>query len=137
MYAIVATSGKQFRVTEGDRIVVDRVPARVGETVRLESVLLVGGDSSLQVGKPFVPGAAVEATVLAHRPGKKLIVYKYRPKKRFRSKEGYRRLLSELKIAAIRTPGGETALRPETPAEPLMETGEKSEAERAGTPRRR
>jgi len=109
MYAIVATSGRQFRVTKGDRIVVDRVPVRVGETVRLESVLVLGGDSTLLVGRPFVPGAAVEATVVAHRGGDKLIVFKYRPKKRFRRKEGYRRQLSELRVAAIRTPDDETA----------------------------
>ncbi len=104
MYAIVATSGKQFRVTEGDRILVDRVPARVGETVRLESVLLLGGDSTTLVGRPFVPGAAIDATVVAHRAGDKIIVFKYRPKARVRRKTGSRALLSELKIAAIHKP---------------------------------
>src|SRR5258708_1103861 len=62
MFAIVATSGKQFRVSEGDRIVVDRVSANVGETVRLDSVLLVGGDGGPMVGTPFVSGPAAPAT---------------------------------------------------------------------------
>ncbi len=127
MYAIVATSGKQFRVTEGDRIVVDRVPARVGETVRLESVLLLGGDSTLLVGRPFVPGASVEATVVAHRAGDKLIVFKYRPKKRFRRKEGYRRLLSELRVATIRTSDDETAPASKAEAGPQGEAAAKPE----------
>src|SRR5439155_15077305 len=76
MFAIVATSGKQFKVSEGDRILVDRVPANVGETVRLDSVLMVGGDNKPMIGTPFVAGAAVEATVVAHRSGDKIIVFK-------------------------------------------------------------
>ncbi len=105
MFAIVETSGRQFRVTEGDRIVVDRVAARVGETVRLDSVLLVAGGAEPAIGTPFVAGAAVEATVVAHRSGEKVIVFKYRPKKRERRKVGHRRLLSEIRIGAIRRPG--------------------------------
>lgn len=105
MFAIVETSGRQFRVTEGDRIVVDRVAAKVGETVRLDSVLLVAGGTEPAIGTPFVAGAAVEATVVAHRSGDKVIVFKYRPKKRERRKVGHRRLLSEIRIGAIRRPG--------------------------------
>ncbi len=105
MFAIVETSGRQFRVMEGDRIVVDRVAAKVGETVRLDSVLLVAGGAEPAIGTPFVAGAAVEATVVAHRSGDKVIVFKYRPKKRERRKVGHRRLLSEIRIGAIRRPG--------------------------------
>ena len=107
MFAIVATSGKQFRVTEGDRIVVDRVSAGVGETVRLDSVLLLGGDEKPMVGTPFVAGAAVEATVVAHRSGDKVIVFKFEARKRKRRKIGHRQQLSELRIGAIRAPGGD------------------------------
>jgi len=102
MFAIVETSGRQFRVTEGDRIVVDRVAAKVGETVRLDSVLMVAGGADPAIGTPFIAGAAVEATVVAHRSGDKVIVFKYRPKKRERRKVGHRRLLSEIRIGAIR-----------------------------------
>src|SRR6266849_3219087 len=102
MFAIVETSGRQFRVTEGDRIVVDRVAARVGETVRLDSVMKVAGGEDPAIGTPFIAGAAVEATVVAHRSGDKVIVFKYRPKKRERRKVGHRRLLSEIRIGAIR-----------------------------------
>lgn len=105
MYAIVAASGKQFRVSEGDRIVVDRVSADVGQTVRLESVLFLGGEDAPQVGKPFVSGAFLEATVLGHRAGDKIIVFRFKERKRFRRKIGHRQLLSELKIGAIHAPG--------------------------------
>ena len=105
MYAIVATSGKQFRVSEGDRIIVDRVSANVGQTVRLDSVLMVGGDDRPMVGTPFVEGAAVEATVVSHRAGDKVIVFKFEARKRKRRKTGHRQLLSELRIGAIRAPG--------------------------------
>ncbi len=106
MYAIVAASGKQFRVSEGDRIVVDRVSADVGQTVRLESVLFLGGDDRPQVGTPLVSGAFLEATVLSHRAGDKVIVFRFKERKRFRRKVGHRQLLSELKIGAIHAPGG-------------------------------
>ena len=118
MFAIVATSGKQFRVSEGDRIVVDRVSANVGETVRLDSVLLVGGDGGPMVGTPFVSGAAVEATVVSHRSGDKIIVFKFEARKRKRRKTGHRQQLSELRIGAIRAPDGKTGERPAANARP-------------------
>jgi large subunit ribosomal protein L21 len=105
MFAIVATSGKQFRVSEGDRILVDRVSANVGQTVRLDSVLLVGGDQKPLVGTPFIEGAAVEATVVSHRSGDKVIVFKFEARKRKRRKIGHRQQLSELRIGAIHAPG--------------------------------
>ena len=105
MFTIIAASGKQFRVTEGDRIVVDRIAEEVGKTVRLDSVLLLGGGDEPLVGKPFVAGAAVEALVLGHRAGDKVVVFKYKPKSRYRRKYGQRPRLTELKISAIREPG--------------------------------
>jgi large subunit ribosomal protein L21 len=125
MFAIVATSGKQFKVSEGDRILVDRVPAEVGQTVRLDSVLMVGGDDKPMVGTPFVSGAAVEATVVAHRSGDKIIVFKFEARKRKRRKTGHRQQLSELRIGAIRPPDGKSAgapaagERPVTAAQPV------------------
>jgi large subunit ribosomal protein L21 len=113
MFAIVATSGKQFRVTEGDRILVDRVSAGVGETVKLDSVLLLSGEDKPLVGTPFVEGAAVEATVVSHRAGDKVIVFKFEARKRKRRKIGHRQQLSELRIGAIRGPGGKSQSRSE------------------------
>ena len=115
MFAIVATSGKQFKVSEGDRILVDRVPANVGQTVRLDSVLMVGGDNKPMIGTPFVTGAAVEATVVAHRAGDKIIVFKFEARKRHRRKTGHRQQLSELRIGAIQAPYGASASRAARP----------------------
>src|ERR1700730_15816217 len=112
MFAIVATSGKQFKVSEGDRILVDRVPAEVGQTVRLDSVLMVGGEDKPMVGTPFVSGAAGEGAVVARRSGDKIIVFKFEARKRKRRKTGHRQQLSELRIGAIRPPDGKTATRP-------------------------
>ncbi len=125
MFAIVETSGRQFRVTEGDRIVVDRVAAKVGETVRLDSVLLVAGGAEPAIGMPFVAGAAVEATVVAHRSGDKVIVFKYRPKKRERRKVGHRRLLSEIRIGAIRRPGQAESTSEDTQTAPAAPAARK------------
>jgi large subunit ribosomal protein L21 len=116
MFAIVATSGKQFKVSEGDRIIVDRVPKNVGETVRLESVLMVGGDTRPMVGTPFVPGAAVEATVVSHRLGDKIIVFKFEARKRHRRKMGHRQQMSELRIGTIQAPGGGASTATAAPA---------------------
>src|SRR5438552_4366743 len=139
MYAIVATSGKQFRVSEGDRILVDRVPADVGQTVRLDSVLMFGGEEKPTVGTPFVSGAAVEATVVAHRSGDKIIVFKFEARKRKRRKTGHRQQLSELRIGAIRAPEGNTGDRPAAsqrpaPAERPSSARPATRARKAGTP---
>jgi large subunit ribosomal protein L21 len=130
MFAIVATSGKQFKVSEGDRILVDRVPKNVGETVRLESVLMLGGDARPMVGTPFVPGAAVEATVVSHRLGDKIIVFKFEARKRHRRKMGHRQQMSELRIGAIQAPtaGGESRA---TAAAARPARGEAAPAKRA------
>jgi large subunit ribosomal protein L21 len=105
MFAIIATSGKQYRVQEGDRILVDRMTQDVGEKVRLESVLMLGGEDRPMIGTPLVSGALVDATVMAHRSGDKLIVFKFEARKRHRRKIGHRSQLSELQIGAIHAPG--------------------------------
>src|SRR3989449_2954102 len=144
MFAIVATSGKQFKVSEGDRILVDRVEANAGQTVRLDSVLMRGGDNKPMIGTPFVAGAAVEATVVAHRAGDKIIVFKFEARKRHRRKTGHRQQLSELRIGAIQPPDGAVASRPaarasrrKVAAQPGKTTQGKDMAhkQRAGSPR--
>ncbi len=131
MFAIVATSGKQFKVSEGDRIVVDRVPANVGATVRLDAVLMLGGEDKPVVGTPLVVGAAVEATVVSHRSGDKIIVFKFEARKRHRRKTGHRQQLSELRIGAIQAPGGRAGERPAATERPA--TTERPPAERPST----
>ena len=139
MFAIVATSGKQFKVSEGDRILVDRVGANVGQTVRLDSVLMLGGDNKPMIGTPLVAGAAVEATVVAHRAGDKIIVFKFEARKRHRRKTGHRQQLSELRIGAIQPPDGASTSRPAARERPAPAARSRAgEPAAAGTrPRRR
>ena len=105
MYAIISTGGRQFRVSEGDRIVVDHVPAQVGDTVRLDSVLMLGGEGQPAFGKPTLSGAFLTATIMNHRRGDKVIVFKFQERKRRKAKRGHRQELTELKIGAIHRPG--------------------------------
>lgn len=100
MYAIVQTGGKQYKVREGDTIRVEKLPAEEGGQVTLDRVLLVGGEVT-KVGRPFVEGASVTARVNRNGKGKKIIVFKYKPKKNYRRKAGHRQPFTELVIEKI------------------------------------
>ena len=100
MYAVVVSGGKQYRVSEGATLVVDRVAAEVGSSVRLDQVLLVGGDS-VRVGTPNVAGAAVSATVVSHDKGAKTEGMRYLHRQRRRKQKNGRASLTVLKIDAI------------------------------------
>jgi large subunit ribosomal protein L21 len=101
MYAILQHGGHQYRVASGDRILVDRIPVEVGSTVTLESVLLIGDGAESDVAKGSPLQASVTATVIAHRRGRKIRVFTYKPKKRHRRTLGYRSQLTELLIDDI------------------------------------
>lgn len=101
MYAIIETSGKQYRVEQGDTLVVDRMDAEPGSTIALDRVLLVGGPNDVKIGTPCVDGAKVNARVLEHPKGKKIISTKYRPRKRYRRRIGYRHSHTTLEILGI------------------------------------
>jgi large subunit ribosomal protein L21 len=98
MYAILQHGGHQYRVASGDRILVDRIPVEVGSTVTLESVLLIGDGAETDVAKGSPVAASVTATVIAHRRGRKIRVFTYKPKKRHRRTLGFRSQLTELRI---------------------------------------
>lgn len=100
-YAIVESGGKQYKVTEGATLEVDRLPGEVGEQVVLDRVLLVTEDGKVHVGTPTVPGAQVIATIQEHFKGPKIIVFKYRPKKRYRVKTGHRQQYTRLLVNSI------------------------------------
>ena|SRR5688572_20095262 len=100
-YAIVETGGKQYRVRVGDRISVERLPGEEGGEITLDRVLLIGGDGSTRVGTPLVPGATVTAQVDDHFRGEKIVVFKYKPKKRYRRRTGHRQSLTHLTITNI------------------------------------
>ncbi len=100
MYAILSHGGRQYRVSAGDRLVVDRLDATVGSVVALEPVLLTGGDGATALGKD-TDGVRVAVTVLAHTRGEKLRIFKYKAKKRSRKAAGYRSDLTELRVDSI------------------------------------
>jgi len=100
-YAIIETGGKQYRVRVGDRISVERLGDEAGGDVTFERVLLLGGDGATKVGTPTVKGATVTASVDDHFRGEKIIVFKYKPKKRYRRRIGHRQELTHLTITAI------------------------------------
>lgn len=105
-YAILQHGGRQYRVTAGDRLLVDRLPADVGSMVALEPVLLVGNDGGkLDVGSPAVDGVRVAAEVISHRRGRKLRIFTYKPKKRRRRTMGFRADLTELRVAKLLAKG--------------------------------
>jgi large subunit ribosomal protein L21 len=100
-YAIIETGGKQYRVSVGDRITVEKLDVEMGAEVVIDRVLLVGGTGDAQVGAPVVSGASVKATVEMQGKGDKIVVFKYKPKKRYRRRIGHRQPLTTLKITAI------------------------------------
>lgn len=105
MYAIIETGGKQFKVSEGDVIKTDLLESEVGSDVTFERVVLAskGGDS-VTVGSPLVSGASVAGTVLRRDKDKKILVFKYKPKKRVRKLTGHRQPFAEVKITKISLP---------------------------------
>jgi len=101
MYAVIETGGKQYKVSEGMVIEVEKLPVSVGEEVELDKVLMVVDDNGVRVGQPFLEGAKVKALVQAQIKGPKIIVFKYKPKKRYRRKKGHRQLYTRLLIKEI------------------------------------
>jgi large subunit ribosomal protein L21 len=101
VYAIIRTGGHQYRVEPGDTIEVEKLEAEPGSQVELGEVLMVSNDDGVQVGTPLVKGAKVLATVLRQGKGKKLVVFKFKAKKRYRRKTGHRQNLTMLAIREI------------------------------------
>ena len=100
MYAIIATGGKQYKVSEGDIIRVEKLGVEAGQTVTFDQVLVVN-NGEMTVGAPTVSGASVSATVLREAKAKKVIVYKYKAKKDYRRKQGHRQPYMKVKVTAI------------------------------------
>ena len=101
IYAIVESGGKQYKVSPGKVIEVEKLPKEQGSKVELERVLLVADEDRFLIGRPTVDGAKVIATVLAQDKGEKVIVFKYKPKVRYRRKRGHRQLYTKLAIDEI------------------------------------
>lgn len=100
MYAIIATGGKQYRVSEGDVIYIEKIDAQVDSTVSFD-VLLMGNDGDVKIGTPVVEGVKVEGKVVGQIRGEKIVVYKYKSKKNYRRKQGHRQPYTKLEITGI------------------------------------
>ena len=100
MYAIIATGGKQYRVSEGDVIYIEKIDAQVDSTVSFD-VLLVGNDGDVKIGTPVVAGVKVEGKVVGQIRGEKIVVYKYKSKKNYRRKQGHRQPYTKVEITKI------------------------------------
>lgn len=100
MYAIIATGGKQYRVSEGDVIYIEKIDAQVDSTVSFD-VLLMGNDGDVKIGTPVVEGVKVEGKVVGQIRGEKIVVYKYKSKKNYRRKQGHRQPYTEVEITKI------------------------------------
>ncbi|MDY6065366.1 MAG: 50S ribosomal protein L21 [Finegoldia sp.] len=100
MYAIIQTGGKQYKVEEGQVVKVEKIDAEVGDKIEFDQVLLISGDET-KVGSPLLESAVVKAEVLGQKKAKKVIVFKYKPKKNYRKKKGHRQPYTEVKIEKI------------------------------------
>lgn len=100
MYAIIVTGGKQYKVEEGQAIFVEKLDAKQGDKVTFDKVILVSGDDT-KIGTPFVDGAAVEGTVEKQGKEKKVVTFKYKPKKHTHNKKGHRQPYTKVMIDAI------------------------------------
>ena len=100
MYAIIATGGKQYRVSEGDVIYIEKIDAQVDSTVAFD-VLLVGNDGEVKIGTPVVEGVKAEGKVVGQVRGEKIVVFKYKSKKNYRRKQGHRQPFTKVEITAI------------------------------------
>jgi large subunit ribosomal protein L21 len=101
MYALIEIKGKQYKAEKGALIQVDHMDAEPGTALDIDTVLLLSDDGKVTVGSPYVAGAKVSATVDSHFKDKKIIVFKYKPKKDYRRKQGHRQQYSMLKIGDI------------------------------------
>ena len=101
MYAIIETGGKQYKVTEGDVIFVEKLDVEAGAEVSFDKVLLVGEGNDVKVGAPVVDGATVSGKVIKNDKAKKVVVYKYKPKKGYHKKHGHRQPYSKVEISKI------------------------------------
>ena len=101
MYAVIKTGGKQYRVTVGEKLKVEQIPADVDSQITIDQVFLVGEGESVKIGTPVVAGASVTATVVSHGRHDKVKIFKMRRRKHYQKHQGHRQNYTELRIEAI------------------------------------
>jgi len=102
MFAIIETGGKQYLVSAGDRIKIEKLEEKEGAKIKFDQVLMIGDGKKVTVGQPLVKGASVEGKILAQDKGPKVTILKYRPKKRYQKKMGHRQPYSQVEITEIK-----------------------------------
>jgi large subunit ribosomal protein L21 len=108
MYAVISSGGKQYRLTEGSVVEVERLAGNVGDQVVFDQVLMLGGGDDPVIGTPLVEKARVLGTIVDQKKGDKVIVFKFKRRKMYRKKAGHRQLLTRVKVESVQ-PQGETA----------------------------
>lgn len=101
MYAVIETGGKQYRVAEGQTLRVEKLPGAKGESVVFDRVLLLNDGTEVKIGQPYLDGCTVEGKVIRQGRARKIIVFKYKPKKNCRRKQGHRQPFTEVLISKI------------------------------------
>ncbi len=101
MYAVIKTGGKQYKVAAGENIKIEQIAADVGQEIVIEQVLAVGSGADLQIGAPWVAGASVKATVVAHGRHDKVRIFKMRRRKHYQKHGGHRQGYTELNISSV------------------------------------
>lgn len=102
MYAVIKTGGKQYRVTPGEKLKVEQIPADIGTEITLDQVLMVADGDKVSVGAPLVAGATVTAKVIAHGRGEKVRIFKMRRRKHYQKRQGHRQNFTEIEIGTIK-----------------------------------
>ena len=103
MYAIIESCGRQYKVAEGDVVFFEKLNAEEGKKITFDNVVLLSEEGKVQVGNPYVKGIKVEGKVVSHGKGKKIIVFKMKPKKNERKKQGHRQPYTKVEITSIKT----------------------------------
>ena len=101
MYAVIKTGGKQYQVKEGDVLFIEKIEGENGAEIKFDEVLAIGDDGKFTAGTPFVEGASVNAKILSQTKGKKIIVFKMKPKKGYRNKNGHRQPYTKVEVTKI------------------------------------
>ena len=128
MYAVIESCGRQYKVAEGDVVFFEKLDAEEGKKVTFDKVILVSEDGKVQVGNPYVKGIKVEGKVVSHGKGKKIIVFKMKPKKNYRRKQGHRQPYTKVEITSIKTAAKKTETKAASAKAESKKVAEKAEA---------
>ena len=128
MYAIIESCGKQYKVAEVDVVFFEKLDAEEGKKVTFDNVILVSEEGKVQIGNPYVKGVKVEGKVVSHGKGKKIIVFKMKPKKNYRRKQGHRQPYTKVEITSIKTAAKKAETKAASAKAETKKVAEKAEA---------